>query len=47
MTRWFINGFKIKNDGIQKSPFVEFFEKIMNLLLWLFTSILILYFIFK
>ncbi len=47
MTRWFINGFKIKTDEMKKSILVEFFEKIMNVLLYMFILILILYFVFK
>lgn len=47
MTKWFINSFRLKEDEMKKSTLVEFFEKIMNLLMWLFASVLILYFIFK
>jgi hypothetical protein len=47
MTRWFINGIKPRTEELKKSPFVELFEKIMDLLLMLFVSLLVLYFIFK
>jgi hypothetical protein len=47
MTRWFINGIKPQTEDTKKSLLVELFEKIMDLILTLFISILVLYFIFK